>query len=164
MRLKKQIMALIMFVIMINMGIVVDAHGDGYKTIRVYGNVNIDGEGVEGAYITVEDTYSGDKDNTQTNGSGYFELYICTKNDRQIKVSVEFDDYYNDKSFIVEKYQSNYEINFEFESSPEVRTVKKFIGFIVGIDLYDSMIMIILFLLIILMLMKIHQEKKKIKD
>ncbi|GAG93585.1 unnamed protein product [marine sediment metagenome] len=130
----KRIVAMLVFIIMISIsGIVVEVEADGScKTIRVYGTVEIDGEEVEGADIIVIDTYDDNSEITTTNETGCYEVYIVTKNNREIEVSVDFDEHSNDKTFEVEPYMCNYEVNFDFEAGSTIIVVSKIVDLIWG--------------------------------
>ncbi len=159
----KRIVSVMVFILMISItGIVVEAEGS-CKTIRVYGTVKIDEEAVEGADIIVIDTYDDNSETTTTNESGYYEVFIVTKNNRVIEVSVDFDEYSNDKTFEVEPYACNYEVNFDFESSSTVIVVSKVVDFVLSwgvvvdwfkeLDFFSILVYLIL-LLIVLCLIK----------
>lgn len=169
--MKKQIMAIVLFILMINIGIVVEANRSrSERMIRVYGTVTIDGNGVDGADIVVRNLDKGYEESTTTNDSGYYEVFIKAVDNNKIKVNVNFDEYNNDKSFVLEKFKSNYEIDFDFESTPDVQMVKKIHGFfdrLKNVSLRVVMFDCLLFLLIVLILACLyqwHREIKKDKD
>lgn len=162
--MRKIIIALLMVLIISTIGIVVEGTR-AERMIRVYGTVTIDGEGVEGADITVRNIERGEEVTTTTNSSGYYETFIKAVDHNNIKVSVKIDGYSNDKTFVNEKFQSNYEINFEFESTPDVKVSKKIYGIIsmlknnIRYIAYDCLVILIIIILIIA-LKQWHKELK----
>ena len=163
--MKKIIMG-ILFVLMIStMGIVVNGNR-AERMIRVYGTITMDGEGVEGANIVVTNIDKGYEETTQTNSSGYYQVFIKAVDNNKIKVNVNFDECSNDKSFVLEKFKSNYEISFEFESTSDVKLVKKIYGFLQflgGISLRGLMYDCLLFLLIVIFIIAICKWHKEMK-
>lgn len=167
--MKKLNFMLVLLIIISSMGIVISATGSP-KTIRVYGEISIDGDGVEGAYVTVEDDTTHDKATDTTNGTGFYEVFILSRDDHKIIVTVEHDSYKNDKGFIVERFNSNYELNFEFESSDGIIIVSKTVDWFyefINIDPRDFLFYFILTLVSIILLSKVihpHKRKYKYKD
>lgn len=158
----KGIVIILTFILSISViGLTVEGQAHSGKTIRVFGTVSIDGEGVNNADITVTDTFDDDSASTTTNSTGFYEVFIFTKNDRIVRVDVSFDDFENDKSFEVEEFQTNYEVNFEFEGSPTVIVVSKIVDWFFGVDLKEFLVIVILILFVCLLFLKIaHFDKR----
>jgi len=167
--MKKQIMTILILIIIMSISVIVVDADRHERLIRVYGNVTIDGDGVEGADITVKNIDKGYEETTKTNGSGYYEVFIKAVDNNKIKVSVSFDEYYNHKSFVLEKFKSNYEVSFEFESTPDVHIAKKFYGFFTWLKeislrslMYDCLLLLLI-VFIIVALFRVHKEIEKEK-
>lgn len=165
--MKKYIMAIVFILIMINMGIVVNAERSrAERLIRVYGSVVMDGGGVEGADIVVTNIDKGYQETTKTNGSGYYEVFIKAVDSDKIQVNVDFDEYDNKKSFVLEKFKGNYEVNFEFESTSDVIIAKKFYGFLAmlkDVSVQTVLLNCLLVLIILLILCALYQWHKDIE-
>ncbi|TET57426.1 MAG: carboxypeptidase regulatory-like domain-containing protein [Promethearchaeota archaeon] len=132
----------------------VDAQSSN-KLVRVYGNVILDGNAVENANIIVKNLDQGTQESEDTNGTGEYELFIMARNKDQIRVEVSFDSFENFNEFEVFDHEVNYEINFEFVSSPVTLVVKKISDILFGHSIVTFMVYLILILFILLLMMKI---------
>jgi len=155
---KRIIFDLFVFIILINsmaLAVVdVDAQSSN-KLVRVYGNVILDGNAVENANIIVKNLDQGTQESEDTNGTGEYELFIMARNKDQIRVEVSFDSFENFNEFEVFDHEVNYEINFEFVSSPVTLVVKKISDILFGHSIVTFMVYLILILFILLLMMKI---------
>ena len=131
--------------------------GNGEKTIKVYGTVELDGNPVEDADISVKNLDLGYEESTITDNDGYYEAYINGKNNDEVRVEVEFDDIDDDREFEIKDGDSNYEINFEFESTTVRKTYHKIVSLVLGWDwgVWEWVIFIFFILLILCMIKKI---------
>ena len=165
--MRKILLGILVVIMISTIGNVVEANRSrSERMIRVYGTVTIDGNGVEGADIVVKNLDRDYEETTKTNSSGYYEIFIKAVDNNKIKVNVNFDEYNNDKSFVLEKFKSNYEIDFEFESTPDVQMVKKIHGFfdrLKDVSFRAVMFDCLLFLLIVCILVSLHQWHREIK-
>lgn len=132
-------------------------YGDGEKTIKVYGTVELDGEPLEDAQITVKNLDRGYEESTDTDNDGYYEVYVNGKNNDEIKIEVEFNDIEDDREFEIQDGKNQYEINFEFESTPVRKTYHKVLNLIIGCTwgFWEWLICIFLILLCLCMVKKI---------
>lgn len=165
----KQIVATLMFIFMISISGIVVEGARAERLIRVYGTVTIDSEGVDGADITVTNIDRDEVVTTTTNDSGYYEVFIKAVDNNKIKVSVNTGEYSNEKSFVLEKFQSNYEVNFEFESGSTVIIVNKVVDFFhgfedivdwfKGLDFFSILVYLILLLMVLCLIKKVFFGK-----
>jgi len=156
--MKKTMSMIVGLILLINMSAVVGScWGDGEKTIKVYGTVEMDGESVEDADISVKNLDRGYEEDTTTDEDGYYEVYINGKNNDEVRVEVEFDDIDDDREFEIVDGDSEYEINFEFESTYVRKTYRKIVGLTFGLHwgIWEWVIFIFVILLILCMIKKI---------
>lgn len=131
--------------------------GDGEKTIKVYGTVELDGNPVEGADISVKNLDKGYEESTTTDDEGYYEVYINGKNNDEVRVEVEFDDIEDDREFEIHDGDYNYEINFVFDSTIVRKTYHKIVSLVIALNwgIWEWLICILIVLAILCMIKKI---------
>jgi len=157
--MRKRIMAIVLFILMINMGIVVNAQQDGI--IRVYGTVIMDSDPLEDASIKVINEDTGQEWITKTDSNGSYDILVPAKNNDRITVIASYKDMEAEKGFVVQSNQKSYQIDFEFELPPEVAVVKKIVGFLFGFDIFLFLIYLILVLIVICLIAKLHKVHKR---
>ncbi len=157
----KRLATILGMILLLNVSAIgVIASGDGEKTIRVYGTIELDGEPVEDADIVVKNLDQGYEETTITDEEGFYEVYINGKNHDDVEVNVDFDDSSDDRQFEIHDGGYNYEINFEFESSTVRKNYHKMVNFAFGLNwgFWEWIVCIFLVLLIIWMIKKIFFE------
>ena len=159
--MKKIIMYLLTFIFIINvMGMIASSQG-AERPIRVYGNVLIDGESFEDVQIRVKNIDRAYEETDITDDNGSYEVFINGRNNDRIRVEVSFEDEYeNDNEFEIEDHKGNYEINFEFESSPLTRVSHQLVDLFFGFDLFTFLIYLILIMFVCLLFAKIIKISK----
>lgn len=157
--MKKSIYILIGILLLTNISVigVCSRPPDGEKTIRVYGNVYLDNDPLEGASISVKNLDRGYEESTTTNSDGYYEVFINGKNNDEVRIEVEYDDIEDDREFEIVDGKINYEFNFEFESTPVRKTYHKIVSLVIGLNwgFWEWLVCIFLILLCICMIKKI---------
>lgn len=152
--MKKILFVLVAFILAINvMGLSVEAVAE--RPNRVYGVVTVDGNSLEDATIRVKNLDRGTEETTTTNDNGSYEVIIMAGNNDEMRVEVNYKDkYVNSKEFEIVDHNTNYEINFEFESSPITVIGHKVVDLFLGFDVYSFLVYTILILTIIILIMK----------
>ncbi len=156
--MKKTIGVILGLILLINISVMMGScTGDGEKTIKVYGTIELDGEPVEDADILVKNLDKGYEASTTTDDDGYYEVYINGKNHDDVEVNVDFDDLDDDRQFEIVDGKHNYEINFEFESSPVRKTYHNIANLVFGIQwgIWEWLVFIFVILLILCMVKKV---------
>lgn len=87
------------------------------KTIRVFGRVTSEGNGLEGAEIKVKNIDRGFEISTNTDSDGYYDIFTSARDHENFKVTATFDSLEDSKTFEVISSQVEYEINFNLEDS-----------------------------------------------
>lgn len=87
------------------------------KTIRVYGNVYLDGEPLENAEIKLKNLDRGFEISTNTDSDGYYDIFTTARDHEQLKVTVNYEDLEDSITFEIITSQEEYEINFNLEDS-----------------------------------------------
>lgn len=153
--MKKILFILIAFILAINvMGLSVE--GASERLNRVYGVVTVDGNALEEADISVKNLDRGYEVTTKTNDNGSYQVFILASNNDEISIEVNYEDkYVNRKEFEIVDHNTNYEVNFEFESSTITVIGHKIVDLLFGFDIYSFLIYFIMILSIVLLLMKI---------
>lgn len=155
MKYLKILIMLFTFILTISvMGLTVESQSSN-KLIRVYGRVVLDSNPVDNANIIVKNLDQGTQESDDTNQTGEYEIFILARNNDEIRVEVSFDSFENFNEFEVFDHELNYEINFEFVSSPVTLVVKKISDVLFGHNIVTFMVYVILILFILLMMMKI---------
>lgn len=82
------------------------------KTIRIYGNVTLDGEPIENLEIKIKNLDRGFEISTYTDSNGNYEGYTTSRDHENIRVETKYNQTTEYEEFEVLSNKIEYEVNF----------------------------------------------------